>query len=310
MEQLDFVTIEAFGHTFEDLLPGNAENLRTLEKEGAIYSEFADRDAEGKFLGTFTRYRVKFEPSEIFEFVEAHIAEQEFLKALKRTQDFTAAVLAITNPKYRTRVTEYGNFGKTRLADGSTDDIRGCSASFLGPELEALVCGARQHRYERMPQLGSQANRDELVISALKSIAVSARRLASRSHGRAPLLVENEYDVQDLAETALRSVFVDLVREEWTPKRAGSAKRIDLVIPSIGAVIECKYVRDNSHAREVADELRIDIECYHDYPGCRQLYAFIFDPSKRIQDPEAFTRDLDGLRRKRDHEFTVAVLIS
>src|ERR1700680_4591961 len=86
----EFVSITALGYQFEHLLTGNAQNLKTLESEGAIYEEFADRDEDGNFLGTFTRYRVKFRPAEIVEYFQAHIAEQQFIKEYERTKDFTA----------------------------------------------------------------------------------------------------------------------------------------------------------------------------------------------------------------------------
>jgi REase_DpnII-MboI len=149
----------------------------------------------------------------------------------------------------------------------------------------------------------------EGVLRALESISVAARRLSGRSHGRPPFLIENEYDVQDLAETVLRGAAIDVTREDWTPKRAGAAKRIDLVIPSLESVIECKIVRDKAHARTIADELRIDFECYHDHPSCKNLYVYIYDPERRIVDPVQFCQDLNGIRRKRDHEFTVEISI-
>jgi hypothetical protein len=303
------VTIEAFGHTFRDLLVGNAEDLRTLEKEGAIYANFTDRGSEHESLETFARYRIQLAPAEIFEYVEAHLAQQEFYEALNRTNDFTAAVVAISNEKYRKRVVEYGDYGTRETASGGSSDNRGCIASFLGPELEELTCGYKRNRYEAMPELGDTSNRNELVVGCLKSIDVASRRLANRSHGRPPITMTSEYDIQDLAETILRGVFTDLVREEWTPKNAGNAKRIDLVIPSPGAIIECKYVRDISHARRIADELRVDFETYHEYPGCKNVYVYAHDPGGHIADSEQFSVDLSGIRRKRDHEFSVLVLV-
>ncbi len=285
-----------------------AEQLRTLEAEGAIYAEFADPESDRGGRATFTRYRVVFTPAEIFEYVEASLAEQEFIAALGKTGDFTASVLAIRSDKYRKRITEYGNYGKSRTRHGDEWDIRGCTASFLGEDLEALVCGLRRDRYVPMPGLGPQSNQDELVLNALKSVAVSARRLRSRSHGRTAFVVENEYDVQDLVETVLRSIYVDVVREEWTPKRAGNAKRIDLVVPSVGVVVECKYAHQ-ANAKYIADELKVDFESYHDYAECRRLFAVVYDPEHRIDDPELFSRDLSGLRRKQDHEFFVTVVV-
>ena len=174
----DFVTITAFGYTFEHLLTGNAQDLKTLESEGAVYSEFADRDEDDKFLGSFTRYRVKFTPAEIVEYVQAHIAEQQFAKELDRTNDFTAAVLAINEARFRdNRVVAYGEYGNRVDASGNVRDLRGCLASFLGEDLEDLVCGWRPDRYEAVPSLGSESNKNELIIGALRSVAVSARKL-------------------------------------------------------------------------------------------------------------------------------------
>lgn len=303
------VTIEAFGHTFRDLLVGIAEDLRTLEREGAIYANFADPASGDEDVGTFTRYRIQLTPAEIFEYVEAHVAHQELNEALNRTNDFTAAVLAISDEKYRKRVVEYRNYGTRRTALGDCYDNRGCIASFLGPELEMLTCGTKRSRYEVVPELGDVSNRNEFIVGCLKSIDVAARRLANRSHGRPPIAIISEYDIQDLAETILRGVFTDLVREEWTPKNAGNAKRIDLVIPSLGAIIECKYVRDNSHGRRISDELRVDFETYHEYPGCKNVYVYVYDPDGHIADPAQFSVDLSGIRRKRDHEFSVTVLV-
>jgi hypothetical protein len=219
------VTITAFQSTFENILPGHAQDLKTLESEGAVYHEFADRDDDGNFLGTFTRYRIKFTPAETVEYVQAHLASQQFAKAYRQTHDFTAAVMAIAEPRFRERVVSYNGYGKSHIAGGGTIDNRGCLASFVGQEMEELICGWRPGRYEQAPSLGSSSNKNELVIHALRSIAVSARKLGSRGHGRDNVAVTTEYDVQDLAELALRALFPDVDREEWTPKSAGSAKR-------------------------------------------------------------------------------------
>lgn len=302
------VSIEAFGHTFREIATELAEDLRSLEREGTVYSRFANRDKDGNFAGTFTRNRIKLTPGEIVEYVEAHLAMQQFEQEYERTGDFSAAILGISDERFRKRVVEYADYGRRQREE--LGDLRGCLASFLGPKLEALTCGAMPDRYERLNDEGETlADHREGVLRALESIAIAARRLSDRAHGRPPFVVEKEYDVQDLTEIALRGAAIDVVREEWTPKRAGSAKRIDLVVPSLEAVIECKIVRDKSHARSIADELRIDFECYHDHPSCKTLYAYIYDPARHISDPVQFCRDLNGVRRKRDHEFNVEITI-
>ena len=74
------VDITAFGHRFEDYPAGLAENLITLEKEGAIYAHFADREKgpDEDDNWSFRYYRIPFLPPEIFEYVEASLAYQEF----------------------------------------------------------------------------------------------------------------------------------------------------------------------------------------------------------------------------------------
>lgn len=260
----ELVDVSVFGHQFR-LLGGLAEALITLEKEGAVYSHFWDEASQ-----TFKYYRIRFLPREIFEYVEAHIAQQEFDDAIADGADFEAALRAIRDPLIRERVYSYGNFGKLRMRDGVVEDIRGCAASFYPPEIEALVCGQRPDRYELLPNLGA-VDEISLLIRLIDNFRVGARLLANRGHSRSPFVLENEYDVQDLLFISIRGVFNDARLEEWTPKHAGTSKRVDIVVPSLGALVETKYVRSKSHARSVANEIKIDIESYHSYPACRSV---------------------------------------
>ena len=62
---IEYVDIEVFGYKFKEILPGNAEDLVTLEKEGAIYVHHYDEKS-----GKFNYYRIKFLPKEIFEYAK------------------------------------------------------------------------------------------------------------------------------------------------------------------------------------------------------------------------------------------------
>lgn len=301
-ESFDWITGMAFGHRFSELR-GNIEDLVTLEKEGAIYSHFWDDE-----VGSFRYFRVRLLPREIFEYVEAALARQEFMAAYPAGASFDDALAAITRPEIRERVRSYGNFGKMPLKDGTVVDIRGCAASFYTPELEQLVCGQRRDRYEVLPEI-SAANREALIIGAIDNFPVIRRLVAERKHGRPAFAIETEYDVQDLLFCILRSVFSDARTEDWTPMHAGSSKRIDMVIPSLRVVIETKLVRDGRHARAIADELKIDIESYHSHPACGTLIAFVHDPHQYIVDPEQLMRDLSGHRAKGKASFNVEVLV-
>lgn len=305
----DLVDISAFGHRFGGYPAGLAEDLITLEKEGALYAHFADEgpDADGNW--DFGYVRISLLPSEIYQFVEASLAYQEFHDALAQGADFDGAIRAISDPEIAERVVRYGDYGRTKLDDGTEIDIRGCHASFYPPGMEALVCGQRPDRYQRLPELGAERDRIALLMKLLNNLPVAMRMLRDRQRGKSPFEVEDEYDVQDLLFAILRSFFDDAKREEWTPAKAGSAKRIDILLPSIEVALEAKYVRSRNHAKHVADELRIDFECYHERPECKHLIAIVMDPNGFIADPAQFGTDLSGLRQKNDHSFEVTVLV-
>ena len=299
------VELHAFGHFFNKYPSGLAEDLVTLEREGATYAHFADRakgpDEEGR--SDFDYYRIKFQPTEIVQYVEASVAHQQFLEF---DGTFDEALNALADQAIAERVRSYGI---SLLKDGTYEDLRGCFASFLPAGMEELVCGGLPGRYERMRRVYRDGDGFAELMQILNNFLTATRAITDRKYGRPPFIIENEYDVQDLLFTIVRSIFEDAKREEWTPQKAGSSKRIDLVISSIQTVIEVKFVRDNAHARKVADELKIDFESYHERGECSQLVAFVIDPDRRISDPEQFSLDLSGLRQKRDHSFNVSVLV-
>lgn len=243
-------------------------------------------------------------PSEIYQYVEAAKAYSEFIRS--DADDLEAALQEVSDPEIADRVRHYG---PTHLVDGREIDIRGCLASFYPPGMEALVCGARPERYEELPKLGATRDRLALVQQIVSSFPIAARTLIERNRGRASFEIATEYDVQDLLFCLLRAVFTDVRREEWTPQSAGSAKRIDIVVPSLGALIEAKFVRDAAHARRVADELRVDFECYHLHSSCKHVVPLVVDPKRLLIDPVQFADDLGGLRRKRASSFDVTVLV-
>jgi len=298
-----FITIEAFGHRFEDVLASRATDLITLEREQAIYAEFWSDDTE-----TFRHVRIPLTAGEVVTYVEAELAMQEFDRALADKPGVTLreALASLSSPVIAQRVIDYGI---SDLRDGTRLDIRGCPASFLPAELEDLLCGQRPERYEYLPRLGNDRDQVALIASILQSAKVLGRHLNNRRAGKAPFLIEDEYDVQDLAFVGLRAVFPRTHREDWAPAIAGSSKKIDVIVPEAHAVVEVKFVRDSAHAKRVSDELKIDIESYHSHPDCQQLFAMIYDPGGFIVDPEPLITDLSGYRVKGPHTFTVHVLV-
>ena len=107
----------------------------------------------------------------------------------------------------------------------------------------------------------------------------------------------------------IRGVFNDARLEEWTPKHAGSSKRVDIVVPSLGALVEIKHIDSRSDARRVADQIKIDIESYHSYQACRSVLVLVYDPNALIPDPEVLETDLSGRRVRGSSTFDVRIMV-
>lgn len=105
--------------------------------------------------------------------------------------------------------------------------------------------------------------------------------------------MNDEYDVQDLLHAFLRLHFDDVRAEEWTPSYAGSASRMDFLLKKEKVVIEVKKTRKNLGAKEVGEQLMIDIERYTAHPDCETLICFVYDPEGRVANPVGIENDLN-----------------
>lgn len=121
-----------------------------------------------------------------------------------------------------------------------------------------------------------------------------ARQLRSRHSERATINIEDEYDVQDLFHALLTLEFDDIRPEEWTPSYAGSASRTDFLLKQDQIVIEIKKTRKELGAKQVGEQLIIDIKRYKSHPDCKALICFVYDPEGRIANPRGIENDLNG----------------
>lgn len=119
-----------------------------------------------------------------------------------------------------------------------------------------------------------------------------AKQLRARHDNRETLRVEDEYDVQDLFHGLLVVFFNDIRPEEWTPSYAGGSSRMDFLLKQDEAVIEIKKTRKGLGAKEVGDQLLIDIQRYQAHPSCKMLICFVYDPECRISNPAGIENDL------------------
>ncbi len=137
------------------------------------------------------------------------------------------------------------------------------------------------------------------TLAALRLLAQRfhqiARQLRNRHDQRTTIEVEDEYDVQDLLHALLRFTFDDIRPEERTPSYAGKSTTMDFLLKTEQLVIETKKTRKGLGAKELGDQLIIDIQSYQAHPDCKTLFCFVYDPEGRIANPIGIETDLSKL---------------
>jgi len=88
----------------------------------------------------------------------------------------------------------------------------------------------------------------------------------------------------------------DIRPEEWTPNYADASSRMDFLLKLEQIVIEAKKTRSGFGARELAEQLTVDIQKYKQHPDCRTLVCFVYDPDGRIANPRGIENDLAETR--------------
>lgn len=100
-------------------------------------------------------------------------------------------------------------------------------------------------------------------------------------------LVHSEREVQDILWVILRSAFADLEDEDTLPKFGHSTYRADFGIPSLGLLIEVKFIRSAAEFKEIEKQVLEDIVPYLRSPErYRQIMVFIYDDSCSVQEHE------------------------
>lgn len=123
-------------------------------------------------------------------------------------------------------------------------------------------------------------------------IPLVVRQLRGRYDSRETLEVADEYDLQDLLHALLYLFFDDVRTEEYTPSYAAKASRMDFLLKNESIVIETKMTRKGLGAKEVGEQLIIDIARYKNHPCCKKLFCLIYDPEHRINNPRGLEADL------------------
>ena len=121
-----------------------------------------------------------------------------------------------------------------------------------------------------------------------------ARQLRTRHDDRETIVMNDEYDVQDLLHAILLIHFDVVIDEDWTPSYAGSSSRMDFLLKNEKIVIEVKKTRPSMTTKKLSEELIIDIEKYAEHPRCERLLCFVYDPEGFLGNPTAIMNDLNN----------------
>lgn len=163
------------------------------------------------------------------------------------------------------------------------------------PVLHSFVNEVEQFEEEVVPP--ASKNNIRIIEKLCGRFHLVARQLRSRHNSRDTISVEDEYDVQDLFHAILTLEFDDIRPEEWTPSYAGSASRTDFLLKQEQIVVEIKKTRKELGAKQIGEQLIIDIKRYKSHPDCKALICFVYDPEGRIANPRGIENDLN-----REHE--------
>lgn len=162
----------------------------------------------------------------------------------------------------------------------------------LKPILDALV-----ESFENIEEMSDGMEKQselEIINNLCMKFPLFARQMQKRHSQRQPFEIKDEYDVQDLFHALLKIHFDDIRPEEYTPSKAGSASRVDFLLKKEKIVIEIKMTRKNLGAKELGNELIIDINRYTSHQDCKTLVCFVYDPEGYINNPSGIENDLES----------------
>lgn len=170
------------------------------------------------------------------------------------------------------------------------DALRIATAN-AGDEVEALL---RLKAFDLVAEHSLPARTGKLepndVVRVLEGVTRSFRRWTWETKPKTPNSsavrweVQNEYHVQNLLYAILAPLFADLNDEETIPPVGQKNPRLDLSIPSIGTIVEVKFLRPGVSMQKMIDEIATDVGLYKTDPRWTSLIPFIWDDSARTEE--------------------------
>ena len=268
----------AFGRMFTHIPEHVRQDLETLDREGAIYSDHWIDE-----LNDFRHVRIDFTAHERSEFARRSWAYELFLRA-----DVTWAEDV---PEIDSDIAQDADTYSAVLADGrEIAPPYHCFAAFLGHHLETLSC-FRSGRETIIHLEGKDAALFE-VRRAVQSLTATVRSFNNREKGLAQWTITCEDDVRDLLYVMLRPRIFDITPEEPVPSKAGTHKFVDLCSNAVPFLIELKWIGRRGTWKKKVEEIYVDIQTYAKHPASRTVFFVIVDDVRDIQDPRQLEREL------------------
>lgn len=180
-----------------------------------------------------------------------------------------------------------------RVLHFSTSEETVPEAALLLRALDALT---ERSLPARLGRLDSQD-----VLHVLEGVRHSLRRWSWEAAPRTPNSavarweVENEYHVQNLLWAVLAPLFPDLNDEETLPPVGQKNPRVDLSIPSLGTVVEVKFMRPGTRFQNVIEEIAADASLYGTDPRWTSLIPFVWDDARRMEEHQKLVAGLKQL---------------
>ncbi|MCW2246202.1 hypothetical protein M2352_001793 [Azospirillum fermentarium] len=180
----------------------------------------------------------------------------------------------------------------------------------FGDNILPQIEGALEAMEETLRIAGADTPSPSIIDILDKVISAKFARLASYMlqrrketvnnvlSARETITIGDEYDVQDLYRAVLSMYCDTIVSEDYVPAFAGVKRsRVDLYVPEHQLFVEFKMTKADLGQKEVIGQLNEDRALYPSHPGCSFLYAFIFDPTRKIADPQAIHTAFDGINK-------------
>lgn len=154
----------------------------------------------------------------------------------------------------------------------------------------------------------------DIIINILKEFPNSIKSLTiKRRKDHDKFIIDDEYDVQDLLNLILKSIYPKIVPEENTPQVGGKTERADFVFNEFGIILEVKMIKkSDKDEKKFIEQIKIDIESYYRY-NPKYLIFFIYDPQNKTTNKNHFY-DLQGITTKNDdtgtYEYEIITILS